>query len=277
MRSWLLVIASFALVWADSAAAETRLEPVWTLNGFSAPESVALSADGSFLYVSNVNGDGEAVDGNGFVSRVSVDGKLLQEKWATGLDAPKGLAVKGGRLIVSDITRVVELDAATGHRLAAHDVPGAKFLNDVAVTPGGGILASDSDTGRIFLLKGGKVSVFADDVRLKAINGLLVERERLLITTMSGLLLAMDWNTRKLSELAKGLGEGDGIASLGEGRYLVSEWPGRLFEVAPDGSSKVLMDTRAEKKFLNDFILVGDRLYVPHWEPGALTAYRVLR
>ena len=94
---------------------------------------------------------------------------------------------------------------------------------------------------------------------------------------MQGLLLAMDWKTRTLKEIAHGLGDGDGIAALGGGRYLVSEWPGRIFEVAPDGGNTVLLDTRAEKKFLNDFILAGDTLYVPHWEPGALTAYRLRR
>jgi ribosomal protein L44E len=34
------------------------------------PESAALSADRTFLYVTNVNGEGAAKDGNGFVARV---------------------------------------------------------------------------------------------------------------------------------------------------------------------------------------------------------------
>ena len=129
------VLFLLSLTAAGAAAGETRLEPIWTLKGLSAPESVAVSADGSFLYVSNVNGEADAADGNGFISRVSVDGKMLEEKWAMGLDGPKGLVLKGARLFVTDITRVVELDAATGKRVAAHDVPGAKFLNDAALAP----------------------------------------------------------------------------------------------------------------------------------------------
>jgi ABC-type amino acid transport substrate-binding protein len=275
-KSSFLTVALFALpLTAASAAGGTRLEPIWTLQGLSAPESVAISADGSFLYVSNVNGEGGAVDGNGFISRVSIDGKMLQEKWATGLDGPKGLVLKGARLFVTDITRVVELDAASGVRVATHDVPGAKFLNDAALAPDGCVLVSDSDTGRISALKGGKADVFLEDPRLRSINGLLPETDRLVIVTMQGLLLAMDWKTRSLTEIAHGLGDGDGIAPLVGGHYLVSEWPGRIFDVAPDGSNTVLIDTRAEKKFLNDFTLAGDTLYVPHWEPGALTAYRL--
>lgn len=276
-RSLLLSVALLALplTTSASAAGDSRLEPIWTLQGLSAPESVAISADGSFLYVSNVNGEGEAADGNGFISRVSIDGKMLQEKWASGLDGPKGLVLKGARLFVTDITRVVELDATSGKRVAGHDVPGAKFLNDAALAPDGRILVSDSDTGRISALEGGKVEVFLEDPTLKSINGLLPETDRLVIVTMQGLLLAMDWKTRALKELAQGLGDGDGVAALGAGRYLVSEWPGRIFEVAPDGSNTVVLDTRAEKRFLNDFALVGDTLYVPHWEPGALSAYRL--
>lgn len=276
-RSFVLTVAFLAmpLTLGNSIGGDTRLEPIWTLQGLSAPESVAISADGSFLYVSNVNGEGEAADGNGFISRVSIDGKMLQEKWASGLDAPKGLVLKGSRLFVTDITRVVELDATSGKRVAVHDVPGAKFLNDAALAPDGRILVSDSDTGRISALKSGSADVLLEDARLKSINGLLPETDRLVIVTMQGLLLAMDWKTRTLKEIAQGLGDGDGVAALGGGRYLVSEWPGRIFEVAPDGSNSVVLDTRAEKKFLNDFVLVGDTLYVPHWMPGALTAYRL--
>jgi hypothetical protein len=91
------------------------------------------------------------------------------------------------------------------------------------------------------------------------------------------LLLAMDWKTKKLTQLGDGFGDGDGVAPLGGGSYLVSEWPGQLWSVAPDGAKTVLIDSRKEKSFINDFALVGDVLYVPHWEPGSLGAYRVSR
>ena len=119
------------------------------------------------------------------------------------------------------------------------------------------------------------MKVFLEDARLRSINGLLPESRRLVIVTMEGLLLAMDWKTRALHELANGLGDGDGVAALGAGRYLVSEWPGRLFDVRADGSKTVLIDTRPEKTYINDFTLAGDTLYVPHLEPGSLAAFRV--
>jgi hypothetical protein len=50
-----------------------------------------------------------------------------------------------------------------------------------------------------------------------------------------------------------------------------------LHLVHPDGRSEVVLDTRARRLYLNDILLVGDTLYAPNWEPGALTAYRVQR
>ena len=234
----------------------------------------ALAADGSFLYVSNVNGEPDAVDGNGYIARVSTGGKILQAKWATGLNAPKGVVLKGARLFAADITRLVEIDAKT---VASYDAPGAKFLNDTALSPDGRILASDSGTQRIYVLDGGAMKVLIEDPKLRAVNGMLAEPDRLVIVTMQGLLLAMDWKTKALTQLGDGFGDGDGIAPLGAGRYLVSEWPGQLWSVAADGTKTVLIDSRKEEKLINDFTLVGDTLYVPHLMPGAMTAYRVKR
>jgi hypothetical protein len=50
-----------------------------------------------------------------------------------------------------------------------------------------------------------------------------------------------------------------------------------MFQVSADGSHQTIMDTRAENRLLNDFLLVGDTLYQPHWAPGELTAYRVVQ
>ena len=69
-----------------------------------------------------------------------------------------------------------------------------------------------------------------------------------------------------------------GIAALGDDRYLVSEWPGLMHVVnAANGTHETIMDTREENRYLNDFLLVGDVLYQPHWEPSEMSAYRVVR
>ena len=266
-----------ALIAGAAAAAEPVLAPVWRLDGLEDPESVALSADGRTLYVANVAGEGDARDGKGYISKVSRDGRMMQRDWASGLDAPKGLVVMDGRVWASDIGAIAEIDAASGKLVGRHAIPGAVFLNDLAAAPGGGLFAADSGTGQIHRFRAGKTELWAEGPQLRSVNGLLPEGDRLVVTTMEGRLLGIDYQTRQITQLAEGLGQADGVASLGGGRYLVSEWPGRLFEVAAEGTVRALIDSRESGTYINDFILVGEELIVPSWKPGALVAYRVRR
>lgn len=262
---------------ADAPPSPPRLEQVWRLSGLANPESVQLARDGSFLYVSNVNGEGEARDGNGFISRVSTDGTMLQRDWATGLDAPKGLALSFDTLVVTDIDRIVLISTETGRVTQRIAAPGAQFLNDAAIMPDGTIIAADSGGQRIYAMRDGAAEVWLEHNLLDSINGFLPEPSRLIVTTMAGRLLAIDYETRAITGLAEGLGNADGVASIGGGRYLVSEWPGQMYVVNADGTHATILDTRAENRFMNDFLLVGDMLYQPHWEPSELSAYRVIQ
>lgn len=274
-----LILVSACLQETPTAAPQQapRLEQIWRLGGLANPESVALSADSAFLYVTNVNGEGEARDGNGFISRVSTSGEMLQREFATGLDAPKGIMRGGDALYVADIDQMVVIDAATGAIRRRVSAPGAVFLNDLTFAPDGEVLIADSGSARIYAIRTDSAEIWLEHELLDSINGFLPEPSRLLVTTMAGRLLAVDYETKAITVLAEGLGNADGIAALADGRYLVSEWPGQMFVVSPDGSHETVLDTRAEDRLLNDFLLVGDVLYQPHWEPSELTAYRLVQ
>jgi DNA-binding beta-propeller fold protein YncE len=261
---------------AAPAQGQFRLEQIWRLEGLANPESVALSADGTFLYVTNVNGQPAARDGNGFISRVGVDGRMLEREWMGGFNAPKGVARAGDTLYVADVDTLHIVDTATKTRSSVR-APGARFLNDVAVAPDGLVLAADSQTQRIYALRNRSMSPWKEGVLLESVNGLWPEPERLVVTTMAGRLLAIDYGSKEITVLAEGLANADGVAPLGGGEYLVSDWPGRLFRVRADGSHEVVLDTTASRILLNDFLLVGDILYQPNLEPSTLTAYRVIR
>jgi glucose/arabinose dehydrogenase len=262
---------------APQGPAPVRLEQAWRLAGFANPESAALSGDGSFLYVTNVNGEGDAKDGNGFISRVSTDGRMLEREFARGLDGPKGIMLGGDALYVADIDQLVVVDAATGAVRRRVPAPGAQFLNDLTFAPDGQVLIADSGGARIYAVRSDAAEVWLEHELLGSINGFLPEPERLIVTTMAGRLLAIDYETRAITVLAEGLGDADGVASLGDGRYLVSEWPGLMHVVTPDGAHTTILDAREERRFLNDFLLVGEVLYQPHWEPSEFTAYRVVQ
>lgn len=267
-------VATVLMTGEPATASSPGLEQVWALDGFDNPESVVATPDGVLL-VSNVGGEGDARDGNGFISRISTDGRMLERNWATGLNGPKGLALSGDRLFVTDIDRVVEIDVATGRVMAERPVPGAVFLNDAAPMADGSVLVTDSGGGRIHRIHDGAVETWLEDPRLRSINGLLVEADRVLVTTMQGLLLAVALNGRAVTVLAEGLGDADGVAPAPGGSYIVSEWRGRLFHVDAAGTVSVMADTREARVFQNDFIHLGDLLIVPNWVPGRVTAHRL--
>jgi glucose/arabinose dehydrogenase len=274
---WLTVACGPTPSPAAEPAAQIRLDVMWRAQGLANPESAALSADRAFLYVSNVNGDGAAKDGNGFIARVGIDGQILERDWAHGLNAPKGIMLRGESLYVADIDEMVVIDAGSGAVTRRVAAPGALFLNDLAFAPDGRVLIADSQNARIYGFRADTAEVWAEAALLDSVNGLYAEPGRLVVTTMAGRLLAIDYQTRSISVLAEGLGDADGIAPLGNGNYLVSEWPGLMHVVAADGTRRTVMDSRAEKIYLNDFLLVDDALYQPNWEPGTMTAYRVIR
>ena len=276
------LVATSLLLWLaacaePTASAAPQLELQWRIAGLANPESVAMSEDGSILYVTNVNGEGAAKDGNGFIARISTDGRMLEREWSRGLDAPKGIMRGGDALYVADIDQLVVIDIATGAIRRRVSIPGARFLNDLAFAPDGQVLIADSDAGIIFAIRAETSEVWLEHPLLASANGLLPERDRLLVTTMQGRLLAIDYASRLITVLSEGLGEADGIAPLGGGRYLVSEWPGLMHVVEADGTRETILDSRAENRFLNDFLLIGDILYQPHWEPNEISAYRVNR
>ena len=110
---------------------------------FDVPESVYWDFDREILYVSNIAGNPGEKDGEGFISRLSIDGEVRKLKWVTGLNAPKGMAAYGGRLYVSDIDELAVIDIRTDSVVERHPAEGAIFLNDVAVDAKGNVYISD--------------------------------------------------------------------------------------------------------------------------------------
>jgi hypothetical protein len=124
------------------------------VGGFRTPRSVLHDLEADVYLVSNVNGDPAAADDddNGFISRVSPDGKVLELKWIDGvgddelqLSAPMGMAITGGRLWVADRNKVHAFDARTGRHRASYKIPQATSLADIAVLEGA-LIITDNGT-----------------------------------------------------------------------------------------------------------------------------------
>ena len=273
------VLAASFLFWTTACSSPTTstqkdlLTIDWVLNGLDSPESVLPSENGDFFYVSNVNGEGAEKNNKGYISRVSIDGKIIERSWASELNAPKGMALSNGTLYVADIDRLVLIDVATAQIVSSVEVPGAKFLNDVVSSPMG-ILISDSANKRIYKYSAGEIHIWLEDERLSGVNGLLAEEDRLIITTMdSGSLFTLGWDADNVSMLATGMKNADGVTVLANGSFLVSSWPGELYYIEKNSHPKILLDTKSQGIYLNDFYLKDDQLVIPNWQPGSLRSY----
>ncbi|MEM9571724.1 MAG: hypothetical protein AAF996_09665 [Pseudomonadota bacterium] len=248
------------------------LTPVWVAAGLSAPEGVAV--DGDTLFISNVAGEGGDKDGEGWVSRLALDGTILEEKWVDGLNAPKGMAVRDGKLFVSDYDQYHVIDIASATIENSYPVEGAGFLNDIT-TWQGGVYMSDSGSARIFQVDVNGYKEWLADDRLSGVNGLTPDGDRLLIATMDSGSLLETRGAGDIAEIATGMENADGIALLDDGSYLVSSWPGQIWHVTNNGETTEIHNTVDIPVYQNDLTRIGDLIIVPNWQPGTVTAWRI--
>lgn len=242
---------------APVAEAPKLLPPVIVKDvGLKTPESILYVPDEDVYLVSNINGPASAVDGNGFISKIAPDGKVVELKWidgakaATKLDGPKGLAIAGNILYVADIKWVRLFDRKTGKSLGNVGVGGATFLNDVSPnTDGKGVWISDSgmkfgDKGAeatnsdgVFLVTNMQAKAVKKDKTMGWPNGLLADENGTWVINYGNNELYYLTKAGK-KEQAQNLPKGslDGIVKAGDGSVLVSSWEGKAIYQGKPGS-----------------------------------------
>jgi len=218
-----------------------RRAPDIRVEGFATPESALHDPATDTYLVSNVNGSPLDADDNGFISRVTPDGKVAALKWIDGaredvtLNAPKGMAIGNGVLYVADITAVRRFDATSGAPLGEVIIRGATFLNDVAVS-GGEVVVSDTGaqlgakglepTGSdaIYRIRGDEVTTLIKSTELGQPNGLWYEESGIWVVSFgSGELYRLVDGTRQdVNKLP--FGPLDGVVRVADGELLIASW-----------------------------------------------------
>lgn len=263
-----------------------QLQKLWETEGFSNPESVIYDKQANVLYVSNVNGAANEKDGNGFISRVSLDGKILAKAWVTGLNAPKGLAIYGNKLYTADIDTLIEIDIPTAAITNRYQVADAKFLNDVAASASGEIYVSDMMANRIHQLKNGKFTLWLESPDLEAPNGLLVQGDNLVLgawgvmvegfrTDTPGHLKTISLKDKSIKSLGDGspIGNLDGVEADLDGDYYVTDWmAGKLLHIGKSGKAGELLMLEQGMADLA-FIPAMDLIILPMMNSNKLIAY----
>src|SRR5687767_2919766 len=203
---------------SGSAGAADSARRIASVSGFNTPESVKYDADQDVYFVSNINGNPSAKDGNGWIARVRPDSAgagAVVDTLARGgqngvtLNAPKGMTIVGDTLWVSDIDAVRGFNRRTGQptRTVSLTSMQATFLNDVAATAEGDVFITDTGIRfnadgsmgtpgkqRIFRFKAGSpAAVAVENDSLGNPNGIAVEGGQLIVVPF-GANAIMRWN-----------------------------------------------------------------------------------
>jgi hypothetical protein len=262
MKTKLLIRLSLAALAAAAPATHAQgMKAVSesTVSGFPFPESVGCDAKNKVLYVSQFVSELKPLekDGKGRISKIGLDGKMLEEQFLPGpggeaLNKPKGIWVAGDRLWTTDIDVVWVFDTRTkkGRKV---DLPGAQFANDPAVS-GKALYVSDNRGDAIFKVEPAdflnakqppKVTRVASGQSLNP-NGLYPTRDgSILIVGSAGsdeprgiYSLGRDG---KVKTLAKDLGRLDGLYQAKGGRLLITDWAsGSLLSWTAKGGKRTL-------------------------------------
>lgn len=279
---------------SDSATVATAAGET---TGFDTPESVRWDPELDVYYVSNINGNPGAADGNGYISRVHPDSLSTPTRLIEGgrngvtLNAPKGMAIQGDTLWVADVTVVRAFDRRTGAPIAAIDLApqNAVFLNDVAVGIDGiyvtdtnirfGSDGSMSNPGvdRIFRISGRTASAVAEGDSLSRPNGIAWDSSGTRFVLASfGPGGIMTWRPGDPAprRLAAGPGQYDGVEVLGDGRIVVSSWADSAVHVVDrnGGMRRIVTGVAAPADIGVD--TKRNLLLVPLFNDGKVTYWR---
>ncbi len=253
-------------------AIEPSADLLWkTDSTFSDSESTLYYARNDEIFVSCGNNSIEK-DGDGFIAVLNADGSVKNKDWATGLNAPKGMAILGNNLYVTDIDEVVEIDVNTGDILNKYPVENAQFLNDAA-TDGSIIYFSDMRANRVYSLDtDGAIELVAENV--PSINGLETHNGMLYGLNGEGLIKFDDNGGYEiLTDEVKG---GDGLVILNDTTFIASRWAGKIYYIDGDRVT-LLVDTEAVKSNTADISYIPDEqlIIVPTFKKNEVAAYQL--
>ena len=200
------------LTWIISVVIVSPLGAQVTVTELQSPYSFVNDPLEQDYFISNVNGEADIVDNNGFITKLDPHGKLLNLKFIQGgkgdvtLHAPKGMAVVEHVLYVADLDTIRGFDTTTGKPVLALTIRSPTTsqsglpqvsLNDVTFDGKGHLYCSDQKANTIYRvdLSTRTFSVLVTDRALAGPSGLVVHPK-------SGQIIAVSWDKGKISEVS---------------------------------------------------------------------------
>ena len=291
MRKYLLSIFLSTFLTFAVSFAKDHMAIAWeTEKVFELPESVIFDPTNNVLYVSNITDHPFKKDGTGYISKVGLDGKVIELKWIDKLNAPKGLTITNDKLYIADVDELVEVDINTAKVTNKYKGYGSVCMNDVTHDKYGNVYVGDTYTDTIYRLNQfGQLPSWFYSPQL-APNGLHIDNDEgnLIVASWGGVmegwgtpelqgsLKSINIHSKKLKNLGnKAIGNLDGIESDGKGSYYVTDWSGaKLYQIKKNGSFKVLKEV-GKGAADHEVILDQNLVIIPIMTEGKLVALKI--
>lgn len=227
--------------------------------GFATPESMEYYAAEDVYLVANINGSPFAKDDNGFISKVSPDGEVLELKWLDGesdhtaLNAPKGMAILNNRLYIADIDRIRVFSLPDGQQLQDIPVQGSTFMNGLSAAGENSLYATDSGMAPGFKPSGTealyRIGTDGQVQKLKSgqlghPNGVIADGDNIMMVTLgSGQAYFFDGQGETQAVMTLPFNRLDGLLKLADGRIITSSWAAKsIFAINNDYTVDTITD-----------------------------------
>lgn len=268
----------------------TRVEKIWeTPQEFLTPESVVYDRKREVLYVTNFDNranlqETDASKFTGYISKLDLNGRIIEKEWVSGLHAPAGMAIFKDKLYTLERKCLTEIEMRSGKIIRRIPIPDCDFPNDVSVDGKGNFYISDTSpsdwmASKIYRFSKGKFEVWLEGPDVWRPNGTYIHDDNLFFGGNPGdpFLKSVHLKTKKIDRLAS-LGSGviDGIKRLGNGNLLVSHWEGLLYTITPTGEIIEIMDS-VGKFNVADFEYIPDKnmILIPTFVDNRVIAFRL--
>ncbi|QJW88377.1 hypothetical protein HNV11_02805 [Spirosoma taeanense] len=260
--------------------------------GFDHPESVWPTP--GVVYVSNIGKELKPSDkdGDGYISRLDPRGRVLEQRFLTGLNAPKGMAVVRGVLYVADIDRIVGFNLRTKSVVFELDFTSEKtqLLNDLVIRDAQTLFVSATDRGKVYQVNLSAKTYTALPGTTNGPNGLFfdADRRRLFVVGYGSngqpgdIGVFEEQNGQMIYRtLLPRAGVFDGVTLLNGKVALVTDWGttsrpgGKLWRL--DLTSNTLKPYAALTNLSGpaDFGVFGQMLYLPQLTAGTVLVQRM--
>jgi len=259
----------------DAVYLHEKMTKQWEISHeLSYPETVVFDEKRNSLYISNFYSDTLQ-----YISKVDLEGNVVELEWIKGLIQPTGMAIAGDTLFVVERRNLVEIDITSGD-MKKYPISTPGFPNDIAVDENGNIYITDGQARQIKKFISGEFSIWKSGNEFAQVNGIHYSEGKLYVGVAGdSTVKSIDVNTGEMKTIAQ-LDPGaiiDGMETDEAGNLIVSDYNGKLYLIKTSGEKTLLIDSTAPTQYLANFAYIPGKnlLIIPTLNDNRIIAYKL--